>query len=139
MERRNKNRHDLQLVCHIGDAKVLSATAEPGSKALAAMTSKGAVEATTENMSRDGMLMRWLDGIPLPEIGTILTVDVDLLGGADFGPRVMRCQTTVVRITGRAGGRRGVGLRIDRVRFTRPDKTKMFDLESMRPATDRVI
>ncbi len=139
MERRSKNRHDLQLVCHIGETKVLSATPEQGSRALEAMTAKGAVEATTENMSRDGMLMRWLDGVPLPEIGTILTVEVDLPGGEDFGPRVMRCQTTVVRITGRPGARRGVGLRIDRVRFSRPAKRKKFDLESMRPATDKVI
>ena len=86
MERRSKNRHDLQLVCHIGETKVLSATPEQGSRALEAMTAKGAVEATTENMSRDGMLMRWLDGVPLPEIGTILTVEVDLPGGEDFGP-----------------------------------------------------
>jgi len=122
MDRRTKDRHELQLVCHIGAAKILSAP----------------IDGVTENMSRDGMLMRWLENVPLPAIGSALTVEVDLPEGPDFGPRVMRCNSTVVRITGKPGERRCVGLRIEKVRFTKSVKVRKYDLASMPVATEKV-
>src|SRR5438067_3251466 len=99
MDRRNKDRHNLQLVCVANAGTAYTAP----------------FEGVTENMSRDGMLLRWLHSVPLPEIGSVLKVEVEL-PVSEFGPRVMCCATTVVRITG-TGASRSVGLRIDNVRF----------------------
>jgi hypothetical protein len=123
MDRRNKDRHNLQLVCL---AKAGTAQSAP-------------LEGLTENMSRDGILMRWLDSVPLPEIGSSLNVEV-ALPASEFGPRVMRCATTVVRITGRPNGKRSVGLRIESVRF-RALKTGVKPAKSlleMTPVSDMV-
>lgn len=122
MDRRDKERHELQLVCRFGAARVLSAP----------------YQGVTENVSRAGILMHWLEAVPLPEPGDSLNVEVDLPGGADFGPRVMRCATTVVRIVDGKAGIPLVGLRINKVRFTRPGKKRLFDLASMKSATDAV-
>jgi len=145
MDRRNKTRHSLQLICRAESGTVRSSM-DPAAAA-------GTPEGITENMSRDGILMRWLDVVPLPEIGSPLTVEVELPEDSEFGPRVMRCKTTVVRITRRQDGQRSVGLRIDHVRFNRarfnratkartvaasaiPDLA--LDLATMTPATDKV-
>jgi hypothetical protein len=122
MDRRVKERHELQLVCRFGTASILSAP----------------YEGVTQNVSRDGILMHWLHGVPLPEPGDSLNVEVDLPSGSDFGPRVMRCVTTVVRIVDGKTGIPLVGLRINKVRFTRPGKKRQFDLAAMKPATDTV-
>ncbi len=121
MDRRTKERHELQLVCRYSADAVLSAT----------------YEGVTENMSRDGILMRWLEEVPLPEPGNTLTVEIDLPGGEDFGPRVMRCSTTVVRVVRGRSGAPMVGLRINKVRFTRSGR-KRTDLAAMKMPNDRV-
>ncbi|HXJ40859.1 MAG TPA: PilZ domain-containing protein [Bryobacteraceae bacterium] len=125
MDRRTKQRIDLQLLCRLG---------------------KGAIRSTplkgiTENISRTGILMRWLDAVPLPDVGSSLTVEFTLPRSEDFGPRVMRCQTTVVRITPDTDGQHSVALHIDALRFAPalpPAGKAEFDLESMPPVTKRV-
>ena len=53
----------------------------------------------TENISRDGMLLRWDDsGGRLPAVGQMLIVEVDLPEQEGFEPRCIRCQTTVARV-----------------------------------------
>lgn len=121
MDRRTKERHELQLICRYSADEVRSAP----------------YEGMTENMSRDGILMRWLQNVPLPEPGDSLTVEVDLPGGEDFGPRVMRCATTVVRVVRGRAGLPLVGLHIDKVRFT-PAGKRRPELATMRLATDLV-
>ena len=96
------------------------------------------VESLTENMSRDGMLMHWLENVPLPELGASLIVEIDLPSGPQFGPRVMKCAATVVRITGRTGTKRSVGLRLDKVRFTKANKRRLPDLAGIPLASDKV-
>jgi hypothetical protein len=128
MDRRNKDRHNLQLVC-LAKAGTAHSTSH---------------EVVTENMSRDGILMRWLDSVPVPELGSLLNVEV-ALPASDFGPRVMRCATTVVRITRRKDGNQSVGLRIESVSFRRATRTsgtaksqKVMSLKDMAPISDRV-
>ena len=87
---------------------------------------------------RIAVLMRWLDEVPLPELGSALLVEVDLPASGQFGPRVMKCAATVVRITGRAGTKRSVGLRLETVRFTKATKARKIDLALMPVASDRV-
>jgi hypothetical protein len=123
MDRRTKARLDLQLLCRIGADKILSAP----------------LEGLTENVSRDGMLMRWAEPFPLPEIGCSLTVDVQLPANSVHAPRLMRCGATVVRIVRGRTGHPSVGLRIDNVRFVEARSVRSYPLESMVPASDRVI
>jgi hypothetical protein len=160
MDRRTKDRHDLRLPCHVACPKTGSSLASAGAAAsikdngtttggqprpatsLAGFVSSGyaltEVESLTENMSRDGMLMHWLDNVPLPELGAALVVEVDLPAGPQFGPRVMKCAATVIRITGRPGTKRFVGLRLDKVRFTKANKRRLQDLAAMPVASDKV-
>jgi len=124
MDRRTKARLDLQLLCRIGADKVLSSP----------------LGALTENMSREGMLLRWIEAVPLPGTGCKLTVDVDLPENEGIGRRVMRCRTTVVRIVREGDGPPSVGLHIHSVRFVQAKASAGgFDLGSMPPATDRVV
>src|ERR1700722_18656798 len=108
MERRTKSRIDVQLTCCIEGGK---AEATP-------------VRALTENVSRNGMLMRWASGAPLPRIDGKLTLDVLLPENSEFGPRVMRCLTEVTRIIHRAEGGHEVGLRVISMRFIKPGVIK---------------
>jgi hypothetical protein len=160
MDRRTKDRHDLRLPCHVARPKtgsaavsISAAASGKGKGATAGEQPRSAtslagfvsssyelteVESLTENMSRDGMLMHWLDNVPLPELGAALIVEIDLPAGPQFGPRVMKCAATVVRITGRPGTKRSVGLRLDKVRFTKAGKRRLPDLATMPVATDKV-
>ena len=124
MERRSKTRHDLQLICHIGTGKVLS-------RPLAAVTS---------NVSRDGLLMRWLPAVPLPKIGFRLTVEVELPNSDGFGMRFMRCQTRVVRIDRPKTSDSSVALQIEQIRFVDgPATSAIPDLEAMPVANEKPI
>jgi hypothetical protein len=113
MERRNKERIPMQLICRVAQGKVLSTAAE----------------SMTENVSRNGILMSWLDGIPLPEIGSELSVEVALPPSEEFGQRYLRCQTKVVRFVKKDDGTNAVGLEISRISFsndTSADAKKRF-------------
>jgi c-di-GMP-binding flagellar brake protein YcgR len=123
MDRRAKSRIDVQLTCFVGAGKV---KAEP-------------MHAITENVSRTGMLMRWMEGIPLPDVDGKLVLDVQLPENSDFGPRVMRCRTTVIRVTPGDGASHEVALRILSMRFIKPRReVRPIDLASMPVAADRV-
>jgi hypothetical protein len=59
----------------------------------------------TENMSRDGMLLRWEGaGAALPRVGDLLIVEVDLPEQQGFERRCIRCQATVARVQPEEGG-----------------------------------
>ena len=108
MERRTRSRIDVQLTCCVEGG---NAEATP-------------VRALTENVSRNGMLMLWASGAPLPRIDGKLTLDVLLPENSEFGPRVMRCVTEVTRIIHRAEGGHEVGLRVISMRFIEPGVIK---------------
>src|ERR1700685_4074106 len=96
MDRRNKSRIDVQLTCYVGTGRV---QATP-------------MRTLTENVSRTGMLMRWVEGIPLPEIDKKLRLDLPLPENSEFGPRVMRCRTEVLRVIRSEGNPHAVALRV---------------------------
>jgi c-di-GMP-binding flagellar brake protein YcgR len=124
MDRRIESRLDLQLTCYVGTEKV---QAEP-------------LHALTENISRSGLLMRWMEGAPLPEIDKKLLLDVRLPENSEFGPRVMRCRSQVVRISKFDGASHAVALKILSIRFVKPRQAaKGRDLASMPVVTKLVI
>ena len=124
MDRRTKSRIEVQLTCYVGAGKVQAAP----------------VCAFTENVSRTGMLMRWMEGVPLPDVAGKLILDVKLPENSEFGPRVMRCRTEVVRVTPCEGNTHAVALRVLAMRFikTRQPVTPS-DLASMPVMVDRII
>jgi c-di-GMP-binding flagellar brake protein YcgR len=123
MDRRTKSRIDVQLTCYVGAGKV---QAEP-------------MRAFTENVSRTGMLMRWMDGIPLPYIDRKLVLDLQLPENSEFGPRVMRCRTQVIRVTPVAGNSHEVALRVLSMRFIKSKREiRPIDLAAMPVAASRV-
>ena len=73
----------------------------------------------TENISRDGMLLRWEDaGGRLPSVGEMLIVEVELPEQEGFERRCIRCQTTVARVHAEPGATfTWVGLRIHAMDF----------------------
>jgi hypothetical protein len=97
------------------------------------------IRALTENVSRTGMLMRWVEGIPLPDIDGKLVMDLELPENSEFGPRVMRCRTAVIRVTPGEGKSHEVALRILSMRFIKAKREiRSSDLASMPVAADRV-
>ncbi|MGA3042499.1 MAG: PilZ domain-containing protein [Bryobacteraceae bacterium] len=82
MNRRGSTRVAVRLACHV-------VWLEGGERS--AML--------TENISRDGMLLRWDDsGGRLPAVGQMLIVEVELPEQQGFERRCIRCQTTVARV-----------------------------------------
>jgi c-di-GMP-binding flagellar brake protein YcgR len=124
MDRRIKSRMDVQLTCYVGAGKV---RAEP-------------IRAFTENVSRSGILMRWMEGVPLPGIDSKLSLDVKLPENSEFGPRVMRCRTEVLRVIRHDDNSHAVALKILSMRFVKSRREPgECDLASMPLAVDRVI
>src|SRR5438309_773294 len=122
MDRRTKSRIDVQLTCFVGAGR---AHAEP-------------LRVLTENVSRTGMLMQWLEGAPLPRVEKKLTLDVRLPENSEHGARVMRCQTEVIRITP-SGKTHAVALRVLSMRFVKPRSgAAVKDLQSMPVVAERV-
>jgi hypothetical protein len=123
MERRNKSRLYVELICRINAGRVEAAP----------------VTTFTENVSRTGILMRWIPGVPLPEVDATLIVDIPLPDASGFGPRVMRCTTTVVRIVENAAELDEVALRISSMKFVKVGRTvQPRDLAGMPVSTERV-
>jgi c-di-GMP-binding flagellar brake protein YcgR len=124
MDRRTKSRIDVQLTCFVGDGKVQGAP----------------LRAITENVSRTGVLMRWVKGVPLPDVDKKLVLDLKLPENSDVGPRVMRCRAEVIRVTPCAGNTHAVALRIVSMRFIKTKQAvRIPDLASMPVAVDRLI
>lgn len=140
MNRRTKERVDLNLQCRLGPSKVLSVPTLGQSQIIG----------LTQNLSRCGMLMHWQESVELPAVGSELTVDIDLPADAVYGRRLMRCRTTVVRILKSADGVPTVGMKIRNIRFVSTELSErrsesavlggltQWELESMTPLTDRL-
>jgi PilZ domain len=74
---------------------------------------------TTENISRDGMLLRWdTSRAAIPRVGDMLIVEVDLPEQEGFERRCIRCQSTVARMHLEEGGTQAwVGLSVHAMDF----------------------
>lgn len=80
--------------------------------------------------------MKWDLEVPVPLVGRKLIVDLELPENSDFGPRVMQCRATVVRVEDESTSSQTVALRIHSMKFiqdlTRKSKhTRKIDLASM--------
>lgn len=102
MNRRSSTRVAVRLSCHV----IWLEGGEPTAM-------------LTENISRDGMLLRWEDpGTRLPNVGEMLIVEVELPEQEGFERRCIRCQTTVARVhTDTDATFSWVGLRIHAMDF----------------------
>lgn len=102
MNRRGSTRVAVRLACHV----VWLEGGEPSAM-------------LTENISRDGMLLRWEDSSGrLPSVGQMLIVEVELPAQEGFEQRCIRCQTTVARVHAESGATfTWVGLRIHAMDF----------------------
>jgi len=102
MNRRGSTRVAVRLTCHV-------------------IWLEGGARSTmlTENISRDGMLLRWEDSSArLPNVGEMLIVEVELPEQEGFERRCIRCQTTVARVHAEPGATfTWVGLRIHAMDF----------------------
>jgi len=55
----------------------------------------------TENISRSGVLIAWRGvdpALPMPAMGQIITVEIELPANHGFGQKCIHCQGTVVRV-----------------------------------------
>jgi hypothetical protein len=85
INRRESPRIDIKLRCHV---------TSPALWARCAMN--------IENISRSGILVAWRgeDGaLPLPAVGQILTIEIELPANHGFGQKCIHCQGAVTRIT----------------------------------------
>lgn len=101
MERRDKSRLDLRLSCRVVTGDLLSENSGD----------------TTENISRNGLLLRWTRQTPVPDAGSSIRVEVALPSDGLVAPRMIRCESTVVRVIPAQDGQAHVALRVNSMCF----------------------
>jgi len=126
MDRRTKSRVDLKLSCRIDAGPRLSENSLYDSE-------KAATEKeTTENISRNGLLLRWTRPAPVPLAGSAMRVEVELPSDGGFAPRLMRCESTVVRIIPGDKGLSHIALKVHTMSFIE-DRARMAPAAKMAP------
>lgn len=116
--RRESPRIEIKLRCHITSP---------------ALWGQSAV--FTESISRSGVLIEWRGGdpsSPVPAIGHIVTVEIELPANHGFGQKCIHCQGTVIRVTQPEPGRMHVALRVNYMDF-RSFHDRLCALESLQP------
>ena len=91
---------------------------------------------STENISRSGILIAWhgRDVVhPLPSVGQLLTIDIELPEHHGFGQKCIHCQGTVLRIWQPENQYPRVALRINYIDF-RPLQESPRSLAVAQPA-----
>jgi PilZ domain len=86
INRRESPRIEIQLRCHVTSP---------------ALWVRSTMK--TENISRSGLLMCWSgEGptVPVPGVGQIVTVEIELPANHGFGQKCIHCQGTVTRVIG---------------------------------------
>lgn len=93
----------------------------------------------TEDLSRSGILVAWRivdpesgEPLPVPAIGQILTIDVELPANHSFDRKCIHCQGTVVRVVRCAADAARVALRVNYMDF-RSLHDRMRSLEAVMP------
>jgi hypothetical protein len=85
INRRESPRIEIKLRCHVTSP---------------ALWLKGGMH--TENISRSGILIAWrgIDAaLPLPAMGQIITVEIELPANHGFGQKCIHCQGLVMRVS----------------------------------------
>jgi len=119
INKRDSPRLEIQLPCHVKF---------PGIWAQCAMN--------TENISRGGILIAWHGGDvvhPLPSIGQLLSINIELPEHHGCGQKCIHCQGTVLRIWQPEQEHPRVALRINYIDF-RPLHGGLRPLDAVRPA-----
>jgi hypothetical protein len=90
---------------------------------------------STENISRSGLLVAWrADGaaLPLPTVGQIVTVEVELPANHGFGQKCIHCQGSVTRISVTEPDTPRVALQVNYMDF-RSFHDRIRALEALQP------
>jgi hypothetical protein len=90
---------------------------------------------STENISRSGLLVSWrTDGsaLPLPAMGQIVTVEVELPANHGFGQKCIHCQGSVTRISVADPDNPRVALQVNYMDF-RSFHDRIRALEALQP------
>jgi c-di-GMP-binding flagellar brake protein YcgR len=119
INRRESPRIEIQLRCHVTSPALWMRSAM-----------------YTENISRGGMLVAWRgDGVslPVPAVGQIVTVEVELPANHGFGQKCIHCQGTVLRVTDSEQDSPRVALRVNYMDF-RSFHDRLRAMETLQPA-----
>jgi hypothetical protein len=103
INRRENPRIEIKLRCYVS---------APGIRLRSAMH--------TQNMSRNGLMVAWVNEngtTPLPGMGQIVTVEIELPAHHGFGPKCIHCQGAVTRISHDNADAPGVAIRLNYMDF----------------------
>ena len=118
INRRESPRIEIKLRCHVTSPAVWAQSAMH-----------------TENISRSGVLVAWSgveNSLPMPGIGQILTVEIELPANHGFGQKCIHCQGSVVRVVNSGHDFPYVALRVNYMDFRSfHDRIRAF--EAMQP------
>ena len=118
INRRESPRIDIKLRCHV---------TSPALWAQSAMH--------TENISRSGVLIAWRgleSALPMPSLGQIITVEIELPANHGFGQKCIHCQGTVIRVANSSEDCPRIALRVNYMDFRSfHDRIRAF--EAMQP------
>jgi|ERR1035437_6540786 hypothetical protein len=91
----------------------------------------------TENISRSGLMVAWCGegaAVPVPGLGQIVTVEIELPANQGFGQKCIHCQGTVMRVFAGSDGPRVV-LRVNYMDF-RAFHDKLRAIEVIQPVAN---
>jgi hypothetical protein len=94
----------------------------------------------TSNISRSGILVAWRgpeSTPPMPDVGQIITVEIELPANHGFGQKCMHCQGTVARLA-MSGEFPRIALRVNYMDF-RSFHDRIRALEAMQPVASSWI
>jgi hypothetical protein len=103
INRRENPRMEIKLRCHVSSPAIWMRS-----------------DMYTENISRSGLLIAWRGAeadLPLPSVGQIVTIDVELPANHGFGPKCIHCQGTVTRVAQTEGDCPRVAMRVNYMDF----------------------
>jgi c-di-GMP-binding flagellar brake protein YcgR len=121
INRRESPRIEIKLQCHVSSPALWKQSAM-----------------YTENISRSGVLIAWRgveSELPIPAMGQIVTVEIELPANHGFGQKCIHCQGTVIRVTHSSEDFPWIALRVNYMDFRSfHDRIRAF--ESMRPVAN---
>ena len=119
INRRESPRIEIKLRCHVSSPALWMQSAM-----------------YTENISRSGVLIAWRGDdaeLPVPSIGQMVTVEIELPANHGFGQKCIHCQGAVMRISNSADNFPFIALRVNYMDFRSfHDRIRAF--EAVRPA-----
>jgi hypothetical protein len=119
INRRESPRIDIKLRCHVTSP---------------ALWMRSAMH--TENISRTGILIAWYGEdavtVPVPVVGQVVTVEIELPANHGFGQKCIHCQGTVTRSSSADAGYPRVALQVNYMDFRSFDD-RIRAIEALQP------